>query len=400
VPIDRATYEKYRSSEFLKPHMGTLVVLNTDAPNSSDYARIPLTGQSLCPFLDGERLCGIQKQLGAGMLSVTCATYPRTVSQRGTKTENALNLSCPEATRLTLLDPALLADSCAGIGTWRSTGSERYRAFQRDSARLPRLYQPHLAIRDYALLLLADRNYTLWQRLYLLDILARRLETVRGSASATEWAAANPMQVAKLLSDSARVLILKKLRPAMDEIEAQPDQQLQVLVELMKLRISQPPVAARFMECLQDFQLGLGTATATSEAEVLGAYADGYRRYYRPLMERHPHLMENYLTNHIFKNGYPFGRPRNKPLPAGQMVNAESEHLSMCVHAALAQMLLIGMANRYGDGFGVEHVVKLVQSLAKTIEHSQVFLDRLPSFLQAHNMNNPRGIALLLKLDD
>jgi lysine-N-methylase len=82
------------------------------------------------------------------------------------------------------------------------------------------------------------------------------------------------------------------------------------------------------------------------------------------------------------------------------MVNAESEHLSMCVHAALAQMLLIGMANRYGDGFGVEHVVKLVQSLAKTIEHSQVFLDRLPSFLQAHNMNNPRGIALLLKLDD
>jgi len=115
---------------------------------------------------------------------------------------------------------------------------------------------------------------------------------------------------------------------------------------------------------------------------------------------RHPHLMENYLTNHIFKNGYPFGRPRTQPLSEGERVNAESEHLTMCVHVALAQMLLIGMANRYGDGFGVEHVVKLVQSLAKTIEHSQRFLDQIPGFLQTRKLNNPRGIALLMQLED
>jgi len=400
VPVDRATYEKYRSSEMLKPHIGTLVVLNTDAPSTTDYARIPLTGKSLCPFLDSERLCGIHKQLGADMLSVTCATYPRAVSQRGTVTENALNLSCPEATRLTLLDANLLGASRAGTGIWRSMGSERYRAFQRDSARLPRHYQPHLAIREFALLLLADRKYPLWQRLYLMDLLTKRLEALRGDASAGEWAAANPLQVAKLLSDSARMVIVNTLRPSMNEIEAQPDKQLQLLVELMKLRVNQPPVPTRFMECLEDFQSGLGTATATCEAEVLEAYALGNSRYYRPLMEQHPHLMENYLTNHIFKTGYPFGRPRNKQLPEGQVVNAQNEHLTMCAHAALAQMLLIGMAKHYGDRFGVEHVVKLVQSLAKTIEHSQTFLDQIPGFLQERNLHNQRGIALLMKLED
>jgi lysine-N-methylase len=379
----------------MKPHLGTLIVLNTETSTPSDFARIPLSAQASCPFLDGESLCGIQKQLGAEMLSVTCATYPRAVSKRGSETENALNLSCPEAARLTLLDPNLLRDSRHEAGASR----DRYAAIRRDAARLPRQYQSHLAIREFALQLLADRRYPLWQRLYLLDILARRLETLRGTASAAEWSAANPLQVAKLLADSARVAVLGKLRPAMDEIKAQPGRQIQLLVELLKMRIlSLPAVPPRFSECLQDCELGLGTATAKSEGEILDAYATGYRRYYMPLMERHPHLLENYLTNHVFKNGYPFGRQRNVPLPG--MVNAESEHLTMCVHLALAQMLLIGMANRYGDAFDVTHVVKLVQSLAKAIEHSGHFLDRIPGFLHARKLDNPRGVALLLKLAD
>jgi lysine-N-methylase len=395
VPIDRSTYEKYRSSEVMKPHLGTLIVLNTEAPTPSDFARIPLTAQASCPFLDGESLCGIQKKLGAGMLSVTCATYPRAVAKRGLETENALNLSCPEAARLTLLDPNLLGDSRLKSGAAR----DRYAVIRRDAARLPRQYEPHLAIRDFGLQVLGDRNYPLWQRLYLLGILARRLETLRGAASAAEWAAAHPLQVAKLLADSARVAVLERLRPAMDEIKAQPGRQIQLLIELIKGRVLSPPaVPARFFECIQDFELGLGTATATSEEEILEAYATGYRRYYLPLMERHPHLLENYLTNHVFKNGYPFGRPRNGSFPG--MVNAESEHLSMCVHAALAQMLLIGMANRYGDAFDVTHVVKLVQSLAKAIEHSGQFLDTIPGFLHAHKLNRPRGVALLLKVAD
>jgi lysine-N-methylase len=397
VPIDRSTYEKYRSSEVMKPHLGTLIVLNTETSTPSDFARIPLSAQGSCPFLDSESLCGIQNQLGAGMLSVTCATYPRAVSKRGSETENALNLSCPEAARLTLLDTNLLGGSRLGVGTAR----DRYAVIRRDAARLPRQYQPHLAIREFALQLLADRKYPLWQRLYLLEILARRLETLRGTASAAEWSAAHPLQVAKLLADSARVAVLERLRPAMDEIKAQPGRQIQVLVELLKVRVfAQPPAPQRFLECIQDFELGLGTATAKSETEVLEAYGSGYKRYYVPMMERHPHLLENYLTNHVFKNGYPFGRPRNSSVPGAQAVNAESEHLSMCVHAALAQTLLIGMANRYGDAFDVSHVVKLVQSLAKAIEHSQHFLDTIPAFLCTHRLNNPRGVALLLKVAD
>lgn len=399
VPIDRVTYEKYRSVEEMKPHLGSLIVLNTKRPTSSDYARIPALTNGSCPFLTGERLCGIQKQFGPEMLSVTCSTYPRAISTNAGHVEEALNLSCPEAARLTLLDPNLLDSKSHSSAIWRATGADRYAAVRLGAGKTNLLYDSRLAIREFVLLMVTDRKYPLWQRLYQLGILARRLDAMSGNRTVSEWAAANPAPVAKLLSDSARVAVLERLRPAMDEIQAQPDQQLQLLMELLRLRIAQPPIAARFVECVQDFELGLGCNTAKSEQEILNAYAEGYRRYYLPLMERYPQVMENYVANYVFKNYYPFGRPRHVPLPSEQVLDAESEHLLLCVHTALTQMLLIGMAKRYGDGFGVEHVVKLVQSLARTIEHSAQFLDQITEFVRTRNLRSPRGFALLLRQD-
>jgi lysine-N-methylase len=393
VPIDRATYEKYRSVEALKPHLGTLIVLNTNQLTSMDYARIPLSTHQKCTFLDGEQLCGIQRQFGTEMLSVTCKTYPRAMLNSGGQQESALNISCPEAARVTLLAPDLLRECDSNV----AGRADRYAALRRDARHLPRQYQPRLAVREFALLQLTDRSYPLWQRLYLLDILARRLDALSGDASVATWAAANPVAVSILLSNSARVAELQLLRPAMDEIQAQSSEQLSLLIELVRMRVSVPPVPTRFFECVQAFEAGLGCATAQNEQQILDAYAEGYRRYYRPLMEQHPHLLENYLMNHVFKNSYPFGRERPASAAPGPAPDAEREHLSMCVHAALAQTLLIGMAGHYRESFGLEHVVKLVQSLARAIEHSKQFLDQIDVYLREKNLNHPRGIALLLR---
>ena len=407
VPIDQTTYEKYRSTEFLKPHLGTLIQLNTSNPTTSDYARIPLTTQSVCPFLDAERLCGIQKQLGQEMLSATCATYPRAISTSAGQMERALNLSCPEAARLTLLHPDLL-----GNGGWRANRRNHYAAVLDDAVPPPAWqpmdmnnrsrpsYEPQLAIREFVLLLLTDRNYPVWQRLYLLGLFARRLQTLTSGVGVTAWSEANPAAVAQLLAERAQIAIEFRLRSIMDEIEARPADRLQFVVELLRLRVSELPVAARFLECVQVFELGLGSAKAKSEGEVLEAYAEGDKRYYRPLMARHPHLMENYLINYVFKNSYPFGRQSRQPVPdSTKGSDVESEYLLLCAHATLAETLLIGMAAHHREAFDLVHVVKLVQSLAKAIEHSKQFLDQIILFVRARNLNNPHGIALLLKQD-
>jgi lysine-N-methylase len=105
---------------------------------------------------------------------------------------------------------------------------------------------------------------------------------------------------------------------------------------------------------------------------VLEAYAEGDKRYYRPLMARHPHLGENYLINYVFKNSYPFGRQSRQAVPdSTKGSDAESEYLLLCAHATLAETQLIGMAAHHHEAFDLVHVVKLVQSLAKAIEHSK-----------------------------
>jgi lysine-N-methylase len=396
LPVDKATYEKYRTVEALKPHLGSLIVLNTKTQTDSDFARIPLSTNRKCTFLDGEQMCGIQRQLGAEMLSVTCQTYPRAILRASGEREEALNLSCPEAARVALLAPDLLGE-CDSTTVGRA---DRYATIRRDARQLPRQYQPRLALREFMLLQLTDRSYPLWQRLYLLEILTRRLDALSGENSVAAWAAANPGAVAKLLSDSARVAVLQRLRPAMEEIAAQPSEQLPLIMELVRMRVSQPPVPTRFIECVQAFESGLGVATATSEEQILNAYAEGYRRYYKPLMEQHPHLLENYLLNHVFKNSLPFGRERPVGAVPEAAPDAEREHLSMCVHAALAQTLLIGMAGHFRESFGLNHVVKLVQSLARTVEHSPQFLGQISTFLREKNLNHPRGVALLLRQAD
>jgi lysine-N-methylase len=404
VPIDQATYETYGTVPGLKEHIGTLVVLNTDHPTAADYARIPLTAQSECGFLDGEKMCGIQKEHGHEMLSSTCATYPRAVATNVGRVEKALNFSCPEAARVTLLNPNLL-----GGGVWKMQGLARYdfvttrrpNFLPGAGQRLSR-FEPRLAVREFALLLLSDRRYQLWQRLYLLGNLAWRLQSdceSSGRLPMEKWCEAYPDRVMELLHESARRAATESLRPVMDESSFEPDQQIQLVLEMLRIRFKEPPVPMRFLECVRDFQLGLGTATAGSEQEILAAYSTSYRRYYVPLMEQRPHLLENYVTNLVFKNNYPFGKAELPGRPKGPARSAETEHLALCVHVASAQTLLIGMAGHYREAFDTTHVVKLMQSQAKTLEHSYRSIEQILEFVETKQLNNPQGITRLLRTE-
>jgi lysine-N-methylase len=401
VPIDQGTYEKYRSHQVLKPFVGTLIVLNTERSSRSDYARMPLTTDGRCGFLDENRLCGIQNHFGAEMLSVTCATYPRAVMTTAGEQEEALNLSCPEAARLVLLEPELVVGE-----RFQLPGGLRYEGAWRDGERTLHRDDVRLAIREFALLLVSDRSYPLWQRLYLLGTVVRRIETMSGAEPVGEWCDQNARAVASVLADGARIVAGGRLRSLMDEIETNVEEQVQLAVDLIRMRIASPPVSERFLDCIRDFEAGLGISAGQSEPEIMKAYLAAYREFYRPLMERMPHLMENYLTNHLFKNCYPFGRASGRPgaagspaTPEGAMGDAESEHMALCVHAALAQTLLIGMAARYREGFDEGHVVKLVESMARTMEHNTKGHDQIAAFVTERGLKNLRGIAVLLRQD-
>jgi len=116
-------------------------------------------------------------------------------------------------------------------------------------------------------------------------------------------------------------------------------------------------------------------------------------------LDRHPQLLENYLVNYVFRTNYPFGRPVDQP-PSEDAVDASNQHMLLCVQLGILQTMLVGMAAHYREAFECTHVVKLVQSLAKTFEHSRSSLRQITTFVAQRDLNNLRGIALLLKPSD
>jgi lysine-N-methylase len=394
VPVDQGTYEKYRSHPGMKPFVGSLIVLDPNASSTADFARMPLSQDGKCAFLEPSHLCSIQHRLGEEMLPVTCSTYPRAVSSLTGAVEKALNLSCPEAARVTLLDANLLGNALP-----ESIGMERYLNLLWFEYPL-RKEDVRLAVREFVLLVLTDRRYPLWQRLYLLAPFGRRLRTLSGSKSIAAWCEANPLHLTHVLEESARSVARGRLLSVLDEIPAQPDQQLQVVTEIMRLRMQEGPVVPRLVECAQEFEQGLG-CTAGTEQGILDAYAEGYRTFYRALMDAQPHILENYLINYVFKNHYPFGGPVGQHDGSAASANdTEDAHMLMCVQTALVQTMLIGMAARHREAFDLGHVVKLVQSVSRGFEHNKSLLRRIAQRARERGLNNPRGMALLLKLPD
>src|SRR5208282_1770811 len=85
------------------PRLRELVTINAASSSDDNYARIAQSGYG-CPFL-AEGWCSIQKKLGEAFLPMTCATYPRLVNVVDDVMQRSLDLSCPEAARIVLLDP-------------------------------------------------------------------------------------------------------------------------------------------------------------------------------------------------------------------------------------------------------------------------------------------------------
>jgi lysine-N-methylase len=83
IPLDRRTYERYQL--FPADRLGWAVtgfVSPTPAPVAESlYAHIDMDAAGDCPFLEVDRLCGIQKAYGPELLSSTCSSYPRVLNR-------------------------------------------------------------------------------------------------------------------------------------------------------------------------------------------------------------------------------------------------------------------------------------------------------------------------------
>ena len=69
----------------------------------------------------------------------------------------------------------------------------------------------------------------------------------------------------------------------------------------------------------------------------------------------------------------------------------------MIAHYAITKTLLIGMAGFHKSAFGVDHVIKLIQSCTKTFEHSTTYPGQAIKMLADKAMTTPASLSVLMQ---
>lgn len=388
IPLDRRTFEKYQA--FPEGELRILaqesVVRQTDNPSEVLYGRIALNADHQCPFLGGDRLCGIQKTFGVEALSPTCSIYPRVLNDVRGEMEVSLYLSCPEAARRVLLDPDFSIRVAGEDASWFHT-DQLARMASDGEGLIHKPYAFFHEVRQAIALLLRDRARPLWQRMILLGMLCRQL----GDITSPEQDVAVPA----LLAEYAEVVATRSLRQELENLAAQPAAQLDFVLQLSDLRVRAGASGERFRECLADALNGLGYSPVALNADYSERYLQAERQFFRPLMDQHPWLLENYLLNYVYRTLFPFGHEASAHSAPRDIA---SEYMLLAAQYSALQGLLIGIAGHYREQFGLQHVVRLVQSFSKAVEHNPKFLAQIGAFLRTRNLDTPQGMVTLLKI--
>jgi lysine-N-methylase len=371
---------------------------STDGSASKAFAHFPLTKECACPFHGQDKLCRIQSTLGENYLPQICTNYPRIPSTIDNLEEKPLTLSCPEAARLILLDKNLLAPSTNG----------RYQ-FNWDDAKTAG--EPITAwfwpIREFSLRLIANRNYALWQRLFLLALFTRRLDAV---AHGEKNGDGKPLTFGKVFVEYESAIRFGSLRGAMEKIQPNLDLQLDMVLKLVEMRARQAFAHVRTTQLLKTFLDGIGYKPDAKFPNLTTQYADAYSRYFLPLMEQEPQILENFFINQIFRTLYPFGK---EGLNGALKINGSSASsqdgsnptasplirnlVQLVSYYTLIKGLLIGVAGFYRENFSVQHALATIQIASRHFEHQPVFIDLACLMLTQSGQDTPQGIAMLVR---
>lgn len=388
VPIDQPSWVKFQAipvgplrtliDQSVTLHHQAVTATEAEPACNPQFAQICMAGTSRCPLLTPDNLCRIQAELGAGMLSHACATYPRILHSVGGLASNSLSLSCPEAARLVLLDPDLLRSSQS-----HETASDSQPPEATPQHPLAAHFWP---IRSVVLALVRNRLYPLWQRLFLLGILSRRLDAIACGELDRD--------LPEFLRGFEATIATGTLRTAMESVPADNTAQLDLVLRLAGLMLHRSNIYPRFAECIQAFTAGIGNGPGASLQSLAAQYSSAHDRYYEPFSRRHPHIAENYLINTILRCQFPFGR---QPLKAEAPSRMAREFALLVAQFALVKGLLIGVSGFHGDAFSTTHVVHTVQAAAKHFEHHPQFLSMAYDLLVESRMDGAQGLAILLR---
>jgi lysine-N-methylase len=377
VSIDKKTYKKYNKVKNieLKSLFKENIVRNKQSTIDTNYAKIKITTTG-CPFLDEEKLCRIQLNLGEDYLSQTCSVYPRRNNLVDGTIEQSAETSCPEIARLVLLNREKMefdqidASNKDDVRVSRNINTKK----NMESKSIEKYFWE---IRMFSVNLLQNRNYTISERLIILGLFIENINNL--VLDGRESQIKNTIVSYNLLIEE-RLSITNELDLISNNVNIQIDIIKSLIVKKGYFN------NYRFIECLAEMIEGLKLDETDCDEQLINNYNNAYNSYYKPFMDKNEHILENYLVNYIFKNLFPIYRQKG----------IFDDYMLLITHYAMIKLVLIGMSN-FHQGLNEKLVVKLIQSFSKTVEHSNSYLEETIKFMSDSEITTMNIMSALIK---
>lgn len=287
VPFDRGAYKRLRKamdhSKADRAQFRRVLRRNPGSQSDGDYALVDFQGGVVCPWLDDQGLCGVERRFGADHLGSACRDYPRRFNARSAVSfELSGALSCPAAARACLTtDDAMALVPVVGQPT---------------AAAPPAVTGEHPyidEIREVAFSLLALPDATLASRLLLVGYFAHRVDARGGAVALSgDGLAVEVDHVA--LGETQRTLL-----EAMDTADHD------LAVPLAALRAALPPGEYDGWPGLRDLLKccwqGYGSGDLAAVAADYRTLRDGLAAHHGELVDRR---LANWARNHWFQSWF------------------------------------------------------------------------------------------------
>lgn len=343
IEVDEATYKKYKKVK--KGSLSTRLdknLVDRKQKSTPEFAAKIKMRNNRCAFLSKEGWCDIYSELGEAYLSHTCTLYPRTINKVNNQIEYGLTFSCPEATRVILMNEASIY-------------------FESVEKKIEELVLT-------AVIECNEEKANTWQD-YFIIIRSMMIEIIQDR----QWNIENRLEkLGHFMLELTKVIQKNSLRQIPSFIEGyrknsleseQIDQQeiIFILNKMSSLKKQKKLPNKRYEACLDQTLVGLQFTELNME-KVYMLYKEGEKNYFKPFIEENSYLFENYLVNYIFERCIPLD---------GETPILSYQRMKFYYH--MIKIHLIGMA-QVEKGIEVDRVIMLIQCFSKTFDHHEEYL--------------------------
>lgn len=376
IIIDKKTYAKYLQSNniTIKELVKTGLSINQTSKSDEDFGVINLNNEMKCPFLNQKDICEIVINMGDDSLSKTCKTYPRAITKTNDGIERALEMSCSVAAELALLDEngikfESIIDNIKPDDVYVVTPSIEDQK-QRDVIEEIRrsiieiLQIPKIQLSEKVALI----GYFLKQTLSNIDALdLNYIETLSKVKEVKE-------QIKQGAFNTS------------DKPNPKVTQQFNHLNTILSIKFKEGDsnsfFSKRYIECLMQV---LDAFSKFKEKDLEKQYIINYKKYIRPFLRKKAYILENFLVNYVF-------------IYSNEILKVEdfwTWYMKLCVIFGMVKLNLVGLAI-YNKGMNDDLMLKLIQSLTKTIISDKKYFEAVIKYLQNEQLIEHNKLITLI----